>query len=232
MSSPIHQRAREAAASVNSDLVQIAKIFPTPLASIVHPEAERLCRELTEVILAHEAADPGVSHSNQGGWQSQDDFLAWSGEAGAELVAFAIAFANRMSAVLDPAHGLVAADLDWAFNAWANVNRSGHGNVSHAHPGAYWSAVYWVDDGREPGEEDCGGELEFLDPRGSMPLMLAPSIKMRIEGCLLAGLRHQVSPKSGTLVLFPSWLLHQVAVFTGKRPRISIAINLVPPMAG
>lgn len=229
MRSPIHQRASDAASLVNSDAVQVSKIFPTPLASIEHPDAARLNAELTSVILAQEAADPGVRHSNQGGWQSRDNFLDWSGAAGADLVSFALTFANRMSAMLHPEHGLIAADLDWAFNAWANVNRSGQSNVGHAHPGSYWSAVYWVDDGQDQANDGSGGEIEFLDPRGSMPIMLAPAVKMRIEGCLLAGLKQQVSPSSGTLLMFPSWLIHGVNVFQGTRPRISVAINFVPP---
>ncbi len=234
MRSPIHQRASQAAALVNSDAVQVSKIFPTPLVSIRHPEAVRLCAQLREVILAQEAADPGVSHSNQGGWQSNDNFLDWSGEPGAELISYVLAFANRMSAILDPQHGLVEAELDWAFNAWANVNRKGQGNMCHSHPVSYWSAVYYVDDGM--GEADpetpLGGEIEFLDPRGAMPIMLSAAIKPRIEGCLLAGLKHQVRPTSGTLLMFPSWLLHGVNLFEGKGPRISVAINLVPPVVG
>ncbi len=229
MRSSIHQRASDTASLVNSDAIQVSKVFPTPLASIEHPDAARLNRDLTQAILAREAADPGVRHSNQGGWQSQDDFLDWSGEAGADLVAFALTFANRMSAIWDPRSGLLEADLDWAFNAWANVNRSGQGNVGHAHPGCYWSAVYWVDNGMDDADQTSGGEIEFLDPRGSMPIMLNPAIKMRIEGCLLAGLKHQVRPQSGTLLMFPSWLIHGVNIFEGKRPRISVAINFVPP---
>lgn len=232
MRSPIHQRASNAASSVDSEAIQVSKIFPTPLASIAHPDGSRLNQELAAAILAHEAADPGVRHSNQGGWQSQDDFLDWSGEAGAELVSFALAFANRMSAIWDPQQGLIAADLDWAFNAWANVNRQGQGNVGHAHPGCYWSAVYWVDDGMDSGDDAFGGEIEFLDPRGSMPIMLTAAVKPRIEGCLLAGLKHQVRPSSGTLLMFPSWLIHAVNIFQGKRPRISVAINFVPPLGG
>ncbi len=231
MLSSIHQRASDAVPLVNSDAIQVSKIFPTPLASIEHPDAARLNQDLTRAIFAREAADPGVRHSNQGGWQSQDDFLDWTGEAGADLISFALAFANRMSAIWDPQSGLLEANLNWAFNAWANVNRCGRGDVGHAHPGSYWSAVYWVDNGMDDTDEVSGGEIEFLDPRGSMPIMLIAAVKMRIEGCLLAGLKHQVRPESGTLLMFPSWLIHAVNIFQSERPRISVAINFVPPIA-
>jgi len=40
------------------------------------------------------------------------------------------------------------------------VNRSGHGNEYHSHPGSYWSGVYYVDDGGIAADPSLGGELE------------------------------------------------------------------------
>ena len=40
-----------------------------------------------------------------------------------------------------------SAPQPWICNMWANINRSGHANEFHSHPGAYWSCVYYVDDG-------------------------------------------------------------------------------------
>nr|WP_256213522.1 TIGR02466 family protein [Sphingobium sp. YR768] len=207
----------------------MTKLFPTPLVSVVHPDASRLSAALKAAILDRESSHPGVSHSNEGGWQSSDDLLVWTCEAGQQLIDFATELANMLSAVWHPERGLLEADLAWTFNAWANVNRTGHGNAQHAHPGAYWSAVYWVDDGMAGHEGDLGGELEFADPRGSVATMLSSELKMKVEGCLDAGLAHRISPRTGKLVMFPSWLLHSVRRFTGAGPRVSIAINFVPP---
>ena len=70
-----------------------------------------------------------------------------------------------------------------------------------------------------------GGELEFVDPRGITPMLLDPALRMRIEGCLGAGAGHAHTPQSGTLLMFPSWLLHSVRRYEGDRPRISVAFN-------
>lgn len=215
---------------IQPDQITITKMFVSPLASIELPNFLAINERLKEAIFNHEKVDPGVQHSNDGGWQSCDNFLGWSGDAGVELVDFTKSFANTLSAVWHPQKGLMHVDLDWTFNAWANVNRTGHANAPHAHPDGYWSGVYWVDDGSDQTVGDTGGELEFFDPRGAMPGMMAPHLRMRIEGCLSAGLTQQIKPRAGQLVLFPSWLIHSVARFTGTRPRISIAMNLAPPM--
>jgi uncharacterized protein (TIGR02466 family) len=109
---------------------------------------------------------------------------------------------------------------------WANVNRSGHSNEVHSHPGAYWSGVYYVDDGGIGADPALGGELEFLDPRGPLPVMNAPHLGFAGPGGLSAGASERVVPKPGLLVLFPSWLMHQVRPYRGNATRISVAFNL------
>jgi hypothetical protein len=34
-----------------------------------------------------------------------------------------------------------------------------------------------------------------------------------------------VTPEAGTMVLFPSWLIHSVTAYRGNRPRVSVAFN-------
>ena len=56
------------------------------------------------------------------------------------------------------------------------MNRQGHGNQFHTHPGALWSATYYVDDGGIGADPSLGGEFEIQDPRGVAPVMYAPSL--------------------------------------------------------
>ncbi|WP_407309935.1 TIGR02466 family protein [Pseudomonas sp. nanlin1] len=210
---------------IDPEQIHITRLFPTPIASLQHPEHERLNEHLRAVILARAEHHPGTLHSNQGGWQSEDDFADWAGDAGEQLVAFSQALANQLSAVSSPQHGLIEANLQWKYSAWANVNRKGHSNALHGHPGSFWSAVYWVDDGGCQADRALGGELEFVDPRGITPMLLNPALRMRIEGCLAAGYVSTVTPKSGTLLMFPSWLMHAVRRYEGTTPRISVAFN-------
>ena len=47
--------------------------------------------------------------------------------------------------------------VTWIGNMWANINRTGHGNEFHSRPGAYWSGVYYVDDGGIGTNPSLGG---------------------------------------------------------------------------
>jgi uncharacterized protein (TIGR02466 family) len=116
--------------------------------------------------------------------------------------------------------------IAWKTNAWANVNRAGHGNEFHTHPGAYWSATYYVDDGGIGLDPSLGGEFEMQDPRGVAPAMYAPLLAFAVPGGQSAGAAELIRPKSGMLVLFPAWLSHGVRPYKGSAVRISIALNL------
>ena len=65
-----------------------------------------------------------------------------------------------------------------------------------------------------------------MDPRGPGPAMYAPRLGFAMPGGLSAGAAEVVRPKAGRLVMFPSWILHQVRPYRGKVERISIAMNL------
>jgi uncharacterized protein (TIGR02466 family) len=184
-----------------------------------------LAGELRELILAREALDEGISRSNAGGWQSGTEFQSWGGAPGRLLLDAICAIANENS-VVHADGALVRRPIDWRIDSWANVNRCGDSNLRHLHPGGVWSGSFYVDDGGIGGEDRLGGAIEFCDPRGPLPLMVAPTVKIAIGGCVSAGLRERLYPKAGTLVMFPSWLEHAVAPYFGGGTRISVAFNL------
>ncbi len=121
-----------------------------------------------------------------------------------------------------------AVELKWRMNAWANVNRHGQGNEFHTHPGAFWSATYYVRDGGAGAGSGVGGEFEMQDPRGAGPAMLAPMLAFRTAGGQSVGASEVIVPRAGNLVMFPSWLSHAVRPYSGQGVRISIALNLTP----
>jgi len=211
-----------------STLPEVVPLFATPLVVFDVPEAATLNVELRRVIGERMKAHPSTHKSNMGGWQSSWDMDRWGGTAAIKLLAYARNLANRLTtdhegvAGKGPYPGHFA--VTWIGNMWANVNRSGHGNEYHSHPGSYWSGTYYVDDGGIDADPDLGGELEFLDPRGPVPLMNAPHL--RIAGNLSAGSTERIRPQAGRLVMFPAWVMHQVRPYNGNAERISIAFNL------
>ena len=164
---------------MSSAAPEIVPLFATPLVTLDVPEAATLNSELRRVIVEREKTHPTTQHSNLGGWQSSWDMDRWGGVPAIKLLAHARNLANRMTTDQQgvtgkgpyPGHFAVT----WIGNMWANVNRSGDANEFHSHPGAYWSGVYYVDDAGIAADPSLGGELEFLDPRGSMNSSSPPS---------------------------------------------------------
>ena len=204
--------------------VQVRNLFPTPIATLAMPDSDRINAVLAERILEREKTAASVRHSNWGGWQSATDFPDWCGAEGKAVLSAAQTVATSLTC--DRAGQAVTPT--WRMNSWANVNRAGQGNEFHTHPGAYWSATYYVRDGGAGSDPALGGEFEMADPRGVGPAMLAPMLALRIPGGQSVGASEMVRPVPGTLVLFPSWLSHGVRPYEGDQVRISIAMNLTP----
>jgi uncharacterized protein (TIGR02466 family) len=206
--------------------LEINSLFPTPFIVLRLADGDGSNERLRARILARAESHPSVLKSNRGGWQSETDFAEWTGPEGAAVLDVARDIATKITAV-QTADGFAPADFPWRVNAWANVNRAGNTNDMHTHAGAYWSGVYYVDDGHaHEGRVEAGGALELMDPRGVAPVMYAPLVRMGIKGCLTAGASESFQPRTGNMVLFPAWLFHAVQPFAGEGVRISIAFNL------
>jgi uncharacterized protein (TIGR02466 family) len=196
-------------------------LFGTPIIVVELPDAPALNAAFATTIFEREKSHPGTQHSNLGGWQSDWEMDRWGGAPAIKLLAVGRNTANRITTDRQGKPVSIA----WKANMWANINRSGHGNEFHSHPGSFWSAVYYVDDGGIDGDPALGGELEFMDPRGPGPAMYAPQLAYGTAG-LSVGANEIVRPRAGRMVMFPAWLLHQVRPYKGQAQRISIAFNL------
>ena len=201
-------------------------LYETPILHGRLADAAALTTALRTTILDRHAAAPSLARSNIGGWHSATDMLDWGGPAAAALADTAVKMAKRASHF----DGRDAATVEWTVKMWANVSPPGALNMSHAHPGVLWAAVYYIDMGVAPAASDgggeAGGELFFEDPRFPVPFM-------RLPGFRLIGIDGQPQPierrlptELGDLVLFPAWLRHGVRPHRGTGDRISIAMNI------
>lgn len=173
---------------------------------------------LLAAIAARRSADEGIGRSNVGGWHSRTDLLEWGGPPAQRLADAAIRAARRLSHFDDTS-------VDWSVRMWANVSPPGALNMSHAHPGVLWAAVYYLDLGTSEGDPP-GGELYLEDPRFPLPLMTFPGFQA--IGADGAPQVHEriVPTRAGDLVLFPGYLRHGVRPHRGGRERVSVAMNL------
>lgn len=198
-------------------------LFETPLVIDTIADAAQLNAELKDRIRARSKSNPGVRKSNWLGWQSDTDMLEWGGSAAQVLRDHFLTLCDRFTV---PAPGSQPSFL-WFVDMWANVSGKGASNEAHMHPGAVWSAVYYVDDGYSDGdEEDIGGNLVLYDPRMPAPRTLPFDLRYRRSDGRAYESFYPVRPRTGQLVMFPPWLLHSVHPYHGDRDRLSIAMNV------
>jgi hypothetical protein len=93
-----------------------------------------------------------------------------------------------------------------------------------------WSGVYFVDDGYAKSDDQAlGGECEFADPRGNLPIAPSPQYAYRIPGGTNAGQSEIIRPATGMFLLYPAWLPRGERRFDGAGQRITIEFDLLPP---
>jgi len=211
----------QGAAGVDAPQLTLLNLFATPLVIATMPGAGELNPELKRIILAREAANESVQRSNHGGWQSSWDLHEWGGAPMQGVLRFVQTIVDQVTVDRSGQRHEIA----WRINSWANVNRHGHGNQFHTHPGALWSATYYVDDGGVSADSSLGGEFEIQDPRGVAPVMYAPYLTFPGPDGAALGEAQRLTPRTGVCVVFPSWLSHGVRPYRGTRERISIAVN-------
>ena len=199
------------------DALSVARthlMFSTPVIVDHVDGADAINAELLKLIEERRAVDEGVVRSNTGGWHSKQDFVNWSGEPGRKLLKHVLNLARDNTQIAADA----GTAIDWAAEAWANVSGAGALNKAHVHGGAFWSAVYYV---RAP--ESGSGQLVLHDPRMPALRMYAPMLRFKGAGPEQVA---RVNPKSGMVVMFPSWLSHSVDPWQGEGERVSIAFNV------
>jgi uncharacterized protein (TIGR02466 family) len=197
--------------------VTIEEAFWTPivLCSITDGEVDRAALE--RAILARREEDgERLIRSNRGGWHSKADIAEWGGDPFANLADRVERLATELTV---DRRNPEAASFPWKVSGWANVNEKGSYNDQHCHPGAFWSAIFYV----RVDPLGAGGEIVFRDPRAPLNEMYAPRLGIRYNGG--EGTVH-IKPEAGMLILLPAWLEHSVRRWEGSEPRISVAMNL------
>ncbi|HAU21071.1 MAG TPA: hypothetical protein DCS24_00490 [Erythrobacter sp.] len=203
--------------------------FSTPFATdtLQSEEGIRMLRASIEAEMQRDAA--GIQISNVNGWHSNTQMIDWGGEAARALAYKAMTMADEQT--ID-AKSVQKSRYSWVPEMWANVSGQGDSNQYHFHPGSFWSAVAYVDDGYEGSYDPAlGGELQLLDPRMPMVRLTAPDLRLLDDEGEAQRNEILVRPKTGMIVMFPSWLQHAVRPFKGNGTRISIAINLIAALS-
>lgn len=105
--------------------------------------------------------------------------------------------------------------------AWTNIDNTMPIDTPHIHPDATFSGVYYV---KGTGEIE-NGSLVLHSPVAALQHCINPTIisSNNYFNCFA----HTIPPKTGRLVLFPSWIMHNVQKNYTQEERISIAFDAV-----
>jgi uncharacterized protein (TIGR02466 family) len=99
---------------------------------------------------------------------------------------------------------------------WVNVLPTGGVHTGHIHPHSVISGTYYV------AVPEHAASLKLEDPR--LPMMMAaptrfPEADQSLQPFVF------LSPQAGEVILWESWLRHEVVLNRAKTPRISISFN-------
>jgi len=186
--------------------------FPTSIWRFNVAGYETLNQKLMQLIEDERQRDPtGMSgRSTVLGWHSTDQL-----HHRPELKEF-VAILHASVDEVGRAYRLDTnrASLELA-TCWALVNGKLASSVVHCHPNSFLSGVYYVN-----AFEDSG-DIFFQDPRHAAYMFPCPVTEFAPWTLRRVAYR----PRSGGMLIFPSWLYHGVEPNLSDTPRISMSFN-------
>jgi len=99
---------------------------------------------------------------------------------------------------------------------WANLLKAKGHHSAHIHPHSSISGTFYVE------VPPRSGAIRFEDPR--LPLMMAAP-QRRLDAAEALRPFVSVEPRPGLLLMWESWLRHEVLPGTGRGERLSISFN-------
>ena len=101
---------------------------------------------------------------------------------------------------------------------WVNLLKPGGHHSAHIHPHSILSGTLYVE------VPDGGGPIRYEDPR--LPMMMASPVRREDAPDELRPFV-AVEPRRGLLLMWESWLRHEVLPGTARQDRLSISFNFM-----
>ena len=202
-------------------MAQIETLFVTRIyrADLSGSKAERLNRDIEAACLSIAEDDTaGQRWCAKNGYPGYTSYaslndLPWRVPVFGELVKSLDAHVKAFASELDYDLGSAKLTLD---SLWINILPPGGVHTSHIHPHSVISGTYYVT------IPDGASALKFEDPRLGF-MMAAPPRKKKAkpDNRQFA----YMAPAPGTVLLWESWLRHEVPVNEADSERISVSFN-------
>lgn len=206
----------------------ITPAFAVPFAQDFLRDAG-INNRLKTLLLAREAegaryANPNPSLQQQPGvFESDFNLFSWPEACVQQLRTFCWAALGRTIKQLNDYSTEEMQRLQIFSHTWFHVTRHGGFTILHTHPMASWSGVYCITPGETPADRPESGVLRFHNPHYYSNYFMDAG-NLRFKSPYHHG-SWNLRLQPGQLVLFPSWLQHEVLPFHGNDERITVAFN-------
>ena len=182
-------------------------------------QSRRLNRELLEASLFTAEADGAGQR-----WSAENGYPGYTSYASLNDLPWRYPCFADLTNHLEKHAGQFARKLEWDLgdrpltldSLWINVLPPGGYHASHIHPLSVISGTYYVE------VPKGAASLKIEDPRSGR-MMAAPPRKKNSRRDNQPFI--YATPKPGTILMWESWLRHEVPMNAGKSERISISFN-------
>lgn len=168
--------------------------------------------DLIKAVREVQKEDPkGIQKTNQGGWHSRDDLHEDKrfGVIKADIIHYCIEALDHLS-VEDHCEPRLT-------GMWAMINGPGTYNKLHSHPHNYLSGAFYLQVPKD------SGKLTFHNPHPQSEVLYP--LYMKKDQSIHLAPRVSWQPKVNDLLIFPSWLNHEVEINNSKEDRIMLSFN-------
>lgn len=214
--------------SKDTEQAQIIPVFAVPLTTVRMPNHESLNQELRDLFVERAAQGERYSNPeprvkrNKTLFESRFNLFDWPETCVQTLRTFCM---EQLFGVIRELNGHdddMLKDMHYALESWFHITTNTGYFAAHNHPNHSWSGVYCVrHDGDDP--ESDSGKLTFINPNIASNMYVdSANVKMR-QPFSSAPIMLRLKP--GQLVLFPSWVYHEVMPYEGNTERITVAFN-------
>jgi uncharacterized protein (TIGR02466 family) len=210
-------------------MIEVAPFFAVPFGFAQAEGCEDLHAQLRTLFLER-AADAGryanprpLTQRNTQVFESEFQLFQSQERCVQQLKDFCWRHLMQMVAQLNGYDAPTIKRLGIYSDSWFHVMRRGGYFALHNHPNASWSGVYCVDAGQPDVDKDDPGLLSFVNP-AVMSSTFMDAATANLKGAFAYHIRH-LRLQAGQLVLFPSWVMHDVKPFQGDGERITVAFN-------
>ena len=190
--------------------VEVLRLFPTFVwkAELEPKVCRRIYKRTIQKLEQMRRSGPQLAPGQ--GWQSGHDLHKLD-----EFRELASCVNHAVGCVLDY---LKIGEADFEITgSWANMNPPDAAHGMHNHPNNFLSGVYYV-------QTNKGADtINFHDPRSQAEIIKPPVTELTAENTDQV----VVTVRNGTLLVFPSWLVHSVDANKSAETRISISFNVM-----